>query len=101
MPRSVLTLALRAVAKRRASVTMSCSSRSQSVAACPGVSDEPGLAPAVRVLSDEGLVHKPLVYDHVEHRQQQIEVRSGADLQVHVGELRSLGPARIDHDERA
>ena len=65
------------------------------------VGDEPGLAPAVRALGDERLVHEPLVHDHVEHRQQQIEIRPRSDLQVHVGQLRGLRPARIHDDQRA
>ena len=64
------------------------------------VGDELGLLPAVRMLGDEGVVDEPFLDDHVEHRQQEVQVCTRADLEVHVGLLRRLVPSGVDDDER-
>src|SRR5437867_4313104 len=52
-------------------------------------------------LVDERVVDEILLHEHAEQRAQAAGVRAGAYLQVEVGQLRGLGAARIDDDQRA
>ena len=53
----------------------------------------------VGVRGQEVVVHEVLLDEDREHRRQQPGIGARADLQVEVGEVGGLGPARVDHDQ--